>query len=64
MNTINLPPNISCYDEKTQKLITEYLQQLNPIELKAYNIAKSHLGSSFNLIKSNGYNDWLKNKVK
>lgn len=64
MNTVELPENIQTYDENTQKLIIEYLHHLNPIELKAYNIAKKHLGSSFNLVKSNGFCDWLKNKPK
>ena len=39
--------------------ITKYLNQLSPIELKAYNIAKNHLGSSFNIAKSNGFIAWL-----
>jgi hypothetical protein len=41
----------------------EYLRQLNTIEKKAYIIGKEHLGSSFNVIKSNGYITW-KNKQK
>lgn len=61
-NNIELPSNISNYDEDTQKLIIEYLNQLSAIEIKAYKIAKSHLGSSFNLVKSNGFCDWIKNK--
>ena len=32
-------------------------------KLKAYNIAFNHLGSSFNILKSNGYKDWAKNKL-
>jgi hypothetical protein len=64
MNAIELPESFQTYDENIQKLIMEYLHQLNPIELKAYNIAMKHLGSSFNLIKSNGYCDWVKTKSK
>ena len=33
----------------------EYLETLTARERKAYEIAKSHLGMSFNLKKSNGY---------
>lgn len=61
---IELPDNIDDYDEETQNLIIEYLEQLTPIQIKAYAIAKDHLGSSFNLVKSNGYVDWLKTKTK
>ena len=39
-----------------------YLRQLTDIERKAYEIAKSHLGSSFHLTKSIGFQQWMKNK--
>ena len=42
----------------------EYIAQLTPIEKKAYKIAIEHLGTSFNLKKSNGFCDWLKEKKK
>lgn len=62
MNNLELPSNMSNYDENTQKLIIEYLTQLSDLEIKAYKIAKAHLGSSFNLVKSNGFCDWIKSK--
>ena len=37
-----------------------YLCQLTPIEFKAMDIAKRHLGSSFNIMKSNGFIEWKK----
>ena len=40
----------------------EYIAQLSPIEKKAYKIAIEHLGTSFNLKKSNGFCDWLRDK--
>ena len=52
------------YDAQLRALISEYLSQLNPIERRAYKIAKEHLGTSFNLVKSNGFCDWLKDKNK
>ena len=58
---LELPNQFEKYEENIQILIKEYLLQLNSIEKKAYTIAKSHLGSSFNLVKSNGYINW-KNK--
>lgn len=42
----------------------EYLETLTSRERKAYEIAKSHLGMSFNLKKSNGYIKWLETKPK
>lgn len=37
-----------------------YMAQLTDIEKKALLIAQEHLGSSFNILKSNGYLNWLK----
>lgn len=59
MADLKLPDNFESYDIKLQANIIEYLSQLNPIEKKAYKIAKEHLGSSFNIVKSNGYCDWI-----
>jgi hypothetical protein len=36
-----------------------YISQMSPFELSAYRIAKSHLGTSFNLEKSNGFLKWI-----
>jgi hypothetical protein len=62
---LDLNMEISCYyfhySLETQTLILEYLKQLDNIQKKAYKIAKEHLGSSFYIINSNGYKEWLKN---
>jgi len=39
-----------------------YVSQMSPFELSAYRIAKSHLGTSFNLKKSNGFLKWISKK--
>jgi hypothetical protein len=44
-------------------LIQEYISQLNEIERIVYNIAKEHLGTSFNIEKSIGYLEWLKKRT-
>jgi hypothetical protein len=49
----------TCIDEEHS--VQLYLETLSEKELKAYAIAKSHLGSSFQLEKSNGYLKWKKN---
>ena len=58
---LELPDQFKNYDETTQSLVINYLKHLDPIERKAYTIGKEHLGSSFNVIKSNGFIDWKKN---
>lgn len=58
---LELPNNFENYSLETQELVVKYLKELGSIEKKAYTIGKAHLGSSFNLIKSNGFVDWKKN---
>uniref|UniRef100_A0A6C0K1X5 Uncharacterized protein n=1 Tax=viral metagenome TaxID=1070528 RepID=A0A6C0K1X5_9ZZZZ len=41
-------------------LLVKYVESLSEKELKAYHIAKSHLGTSFSLEKSRGFLDWKK----
>jgi hypothetical protein len=48
--------------ESKQDLIDEYLRSLDEMELIAYNIAKSHLGTLFSVEKSNHYLEWLKGR--
>tara|TARA_Y100001958_G_C21248295_1_gene580814 strand:- start:2829 stop:3023 length:195 start_codon:yes stop_codon:yes gene_type:complete len=47
----------------TQKqTIRKYIQQLTPQEIKVLDIAKEHLGSSFNIEKSIGFIKWSENQ--
>jgi hypothetical protein len=57
---LELPDQFENYDSTTKQSIIQYLKQLNTIERKAYSIGKQHLGSSFNVVKSNGYINWKK----
>ena len=57
---IPIPEIVNKYDEEKQKEIYEYLCTLNETHKKAYLIAKSHLGTSFNIYKSNGFKEWKK----
>ena len=41
--------------KKPKKTKTEYIQSLTEIERLTMEIAKKHLGSSFDIKKSNGY---------
>jgi hypothetical protein len=57
---LELPNNFENYDETYKNDIINYLKQLDTIERKAYTIGKQHLGTSFNVIKSNGFAEWKK----
>lgn len=45
------------------KMIDLYIQSLNEKDLKAYLIAKSHLGSTFAVEKSVGFLKWKQNNA-
>ena len=58
---LQIPNIIKIYSNEKQSEIFNYLQQMDEHNRKAYIIAQNHLGSSFNIYKSNGYKEW-KNK--
>lgn len=62
--SLPLPNNISILSDEEQKDIYNYLSQLEDTHKKAYVIAFNHLGTSFNIYKSNGYKDWKNKNAK
>jgi hypothetical protein len=56
--------DFSKYPQDVQESILKYLEQLGDKERMAYSIAKEHLGTSFNVLKSIGYITWKKEKSK
>jgi hypothetical protein len=50
---ITLEPNVD--ESMTMTLTDKYIQQLNPLELIAYEIAKTRLKTSFDIEKSIGF---------
>ena len=56
--------NSSTATPETNPNIQQYLAQLDDLQKKAHDIAKHHLGTSYNIAKSNGYMDWLKQQKK
>ena len=61
---IPIPELILKYPEDQQKEILEYLEQLDDHHKQTYKIAFQHLGSSFNIYKSNGFKEWKQTKTK
>jgi hypothetical protein len=47
-------------NDNESTLITQYINTLNEKELHGYNIAKEHLGMSFQIEKSIGFINWKK----
>jgi hypothetical protein len=46
--------------QQQQQLVEQYIAQMSPLERQAYEIAKSHLNTSFSIVKSNGFKEYLK----
>ena len=47
---------------ETNELLKAYYQQLTPFEKRTCDIAREHLGSSFDLARSNGFIRWSSKK--
>lgn len=59
---IKIPEYILSYSKERQQEIFGYLQNMDEIDKKAYLIALDHLGSSFNIYRSNGFQEWKRSK--
>ena len=53
--------DLTNYDEEDHAFIQQYLNSLNSLEKQALIIARYHLKSSFNIVKSIGFQKWKKN---
>jgi hypothetical protein len=60
---ISIHDSIHNYPIEKQREIFNYLNEMDEHDRKAYEIAFNHLGSSFNIYRSNGFKEWQqKNK--
>ena len=48
-------------DPELKKQVLNYLNSLDEKDKIACTIAMEHLGTSFNIVRSNGFTDWQKN---
>jgi hypothetical protein len=54
------PTSIPHEQSLQEQLLQAYYQQLTPFEQRTCDIARDHLGSSFDLARSNGFLRWRK----
>jgi len=45
--------------EEEDALVAKYISQLDNQQIKALELAQKHLGTSFNIRKSNGFKEWI-----
>jgi len=55
---IKVPMLVKTYPIEKQREIFNYLSEMDELNKKAYEIAFDHLGSSFNIFRSNGFKEW------
>ena len=60
LDSSDLNSQVCNYNEDIQQTILLYLKTFGVTEKKAFLIAKKHLGTSFHIIKSTGYQQWKK----
>lgn len=65
-NSLNMKisENIKTFPIEKQREIYQYLSEMDEHHRKAYEIAYEHLGTSFNVMRSNGFKEWISNKTK
>jgi hypothetical protein len=61
-NYINLIPDHLKTDEKICASVKEYMLSFSDKEILSFMIARDHLQSSFNILMSNGYKEWLQQR--
>lgn len=47
-----------------EQLVEQYIAQMTPLQMQAYEIARSHLNTSFSIVKSNGFKQWTAEQKK
>jgi len=64
-HTLNLdiPNAVKQYPVETQQDIFRYLNSLNDLDRKGYEIAFKHLGTSFSITRSNGFKQWKRQQT-
>ena len=46
--------------QQQQQLVEQYIAQMTPLQMQAYDIARNHLNTSFSIVKSNGFKEYVK----
>ena len=59
---VKISDNVKAYSLEKQQEIFEFLSEMDEINKQAYNIAFEHLGSSFDVLRSNGFKEWKNSK--
>lgn len=50
--------------QSVETLVEQYIAQMSPLQMQAFEIARSHLNTSFSIVKSNGFKQWIAEQKK
>ena len=50
--------------QSVEQLVEQYIAQMSPLQMQAFEIARSHLNTSFSIVKSNGFKQWIAEQKK
>jgi hypothetical protein len=59
----NISEILAAYSPEEQREIEEYMNDMDDMAKKCCRIAFEHLGSSFNILRSNGFKEWKAKKI-
>ena len=59
---MTIPEKVYNYSIEKQREIFTYLNEMNEQQKKTYEIALNHLGTSFDIYRSNGFISWKRDK--
>ena len=61
---MNSEQNYTSEEIHPNPLVNEFLKSLSPMEKRAHDISKNHLGTTFNIEKANAFLRWKKENNK
>jgi hypothetical protein len=63
LSKVNIPEAVKNYSPEKRQEVMDYLSEMDEQHRQAYEIALNHLESSFDIVRSNGFQDWKKSRV-
>jgi hypothetical protein len=63
LSKVTIPEAVKNYSPEKRQEVMDYLSEMDEQHRQAYEIALNHLESSFDIVRSNGFQDWKKSRV-
>ena len=63
LSKVTIPEAVKNYSPEKRQEVMDYLSEMDEQHRRAYEIAVNHLESSFDIVRSNGFQDWKKSRA-